>query len=120
MTHHTRPRPAKATNENLQPISPIAGQHQRRGEGAAPAREGPQHTLRGDAFARRQPHAEHAGEDGKTTRLAGAEEETNDPEGDDVPGCSGQGGKERPAQDDLQQDSADADLIAQQADGNLE
>ncbi len=76
--------------------------------------------MSGDAFARRQPHAEHAGEDRETTRFAGSEEETNDPEGDDVPGGSGQSGKGRPADHDLQQDSADADLIAQQADGNFE
>ena len=99
---------------------PDAGQHQRRRECSAPARKGPQQALRGDPFARRQPHAEHAGEDGETARLAGSEEETNDPEGDDVPGRSGQGGEHRPAENDLQQDPADADLIAQQADGNFE
>ena len=103
-------------NERISPADqPDGGQHQWRSEGSAPARESPQHPLSGDAFARRQPHAEHAGKDGETTCLAGSEEEANDPERDEVPGCSGQRGKKRPAQDDLQQDPPHPDLIAQQA-----
>ena len=76
--------------------------------------------MRGDAFTRRQPHAEHAGKNRKTTRLAGPEEEANHPQGNDVPGGPGQSGERRPADHDLQQNSTDANLIAEQADGHFE